>query len=1326
MRTFAIAILCAILSVGTAAGNEPGEWGAFVPPVFRHITQADGLPYPVALGVVQDARGFIWVATPGGAGRWDGQRMRVYRHDDDAPGSIPDNILTNALSDESGHVWFGTASGIVARYDDITDTFQTYRRPQGNLGRPNGMASDGHGGILVAGRQGLFHLEVKTGRWSQVEGLPEGDISSVMVDRQGRLWAGTAKGLFWRDAGRTEFTFIPVPTGLRLAPISAIYQDGDGQIWFGTRLGRVGKVSADLSALRVEKTILGTGYRVTSFTEPRPGTLWISEYGSGIHELTRDKPVRHFTHDATKPSSLADNAVTSLLKDRSGLIWASSLRGVHRYIPNNRQIVTLVEGDYGLPGKDVRSVASAADGKAWLGFRGSSNLASLDPYTSFIDQELTARWPKSHSLGLVQALADTGDGRIWIGQPSGLMVIDINQGHAKPYDALKGWNVLALHQAGGVLWVGGSMGLARVPLDGGEPRRFRTRLNDDRSLSDNTVSAVFQDAAGRLWIGTMRGLNRLDDVQSGRFTRYLNNPEDMSSLPSDIVNGITQDRDGFLWLATGNGVARFSPDTDGKITFERIGTREGLRTGTVLSVIEAEDGSILAGSGDGLSAIDRQTTSVRSLGPTEGVEIRTFWAGAASRLRDGTAILGGFGGLVMVHPSPLPVWNYDPPLVLTSLRVANRQIPPAPDVTLQPDDHSIQVEFAALDYAAPERIHYSYRLDAGEWMAAEAHQRTATYTGLPPGTHELVIRATNSSGQWTKTPLRLTITVLPAWHQTPVFHLAVFTLAVGVLIAAFHMRKLTHLRRERALTREVEIRTYEAEAAKLRALAGEEEARRAKEAAEKADQDKSRFLAIIGHEIRTPLNGLLGMLHLLEPTGLNTGSHETLTTAKKAGETLRHLVESVLEFGRQGADSPEPALADVDAGALVTQVVELLRPHAVAKAIDLELRVPPDPEDTLVKAAPASLSRILLNLIGNAIKFTDQGMVTVEMTLEQHMTEHMLTITVNDTGIGVPADMRDAIFSEFTQADDSITRRYGGVGLGLAICRGLAEEMGGKLTLAPPSGIGSCFVLELPVAVGRAGTPRDIAPPLTNAVKHVLVVDDDIINRHVAERMLTRLGISVVTVSSGQEALAAVTHSVFDLILMDLRMPDMDGLETARHILRTTHDARIVAMTAEHADAVWEECKSVGMDGRLLKPIDHERLVEVLSGRASPPAAPLRTGPIDVDHLNRVVEALGPAETTALARSFARVSRQTLQQLEEAHDHSDPKSLEALSHRLRSSAGPLGLIEVAMLARRLEAEAPTSSWPQVQSRIGALKEARMAGLLALKAFARQPRGGGLH
>ncbi|OAN48438.1 hypothetical protein A6A04_20105 [Paramagnetospirillum marisnigri] len=644
---------------GTAlADPPPSAWDDVAPPIFRHLTPAEGLPYPVGLAVAQDGQGYIWAATPGGLARWDGYRMTVFRHDDNDPASLPENIVTRLTVDERGRLWLGTVSGIIARYDEAIQGFAVYREQGGGFGRILGMASDRKGGIWVASGQGLAHLDIAGNSWSHEGGVLASEVAGILVDRAGRVWAGSAKGLMMRPGDQGAFQPVAMPPEMEGEVVSALFEDGADTLWFGTRRGRIGRIDALARTAVAERAISASGHRVTSFSEPRPGLLWIGEYGGGIKTLRVGKgSTRTFRHDQRVKFSLGDNSVTEMIKDRSGIIWVSSLRGLHYHIPGNGRVTSIVPSQPdGLPGPDIRSVATASGGRLWLGFR-AAGLALLDPVSNVIRTVSPRPGPGGLPEDVVQAVAETSKDIVWAGQTGGLFRVDTTKGEATPYAPLKGSNILVLHHEGRILWAGGSMGLARIGLDGLPQRLYRFDRDNLTSLSDTSVQALFRDRAGRLWVGTQRGLNLMEDAEQGRFRRILHDPDDPQSLPSDIIIDITEDRSGRLWLATANGIGILDPSFDGKPRFRRLNTAGGLPSDTVLSVIEGEDGKIVAGTGKGLCLIDPDTLAVRVLGPAEGSHISTFWAGAAVKMADKTLALGGFGGMTLVRPGGLPLWS---------------------------------------------------------------------------------------------------------------------------------------------------------------------------------------------------------------------------------------------------------------------------------------------------------------------------------------------------------------------------------------------------------------------------------------------------------------------------------------------------------------------------------------------------------------------------------------------------------------------------------------------------------------------------------------------
>jgi two-component system, sensor histidine kinase and response regulator len=378
----------------------------------------------------------------------------------------------------------------------------------------------------------------------------------------------------------------------------------------------------------------------------------------------------------------------------------------------------------------------------------------------------------------------------------------------------------------------------------------------------------------------------------------------------------------------------------------------------------------------------------------------------------------------------------------------------------------------------------------------------------------------------------------------------------------------------------------------------------ARRKAEEATAAKGGFLATMSHEIRTPMNGVLGMMALLDQTRLDRGQREYLDTARRSGEALLGIIDDILdlsklEAGRMGVDAmpfaPRSAIDDVAA---------LLRPLARDKGVELELMVGDDVPDRLT-GDDRRVRQILLNLVGNALKFTAHGFVRIEATMDTDESgARWLRVAIRDSGIGIDDLALSRLFTEFTQADTSTTRRFGGTGLGLAISRRLATLMGGSVLVASALGVGSTFTLVLPAVAAAEPDVQDAAAgaarPATVAKRRavVLLVEDNPVNQLVATRMLQLEGCEVDLAANGAEAVARARGRVYDLILMDCHMPVMDGFEATRRLhaeLTATSRPPIVALTASVLDEDRELCRQAGMDAALAKPLQRAALAEALA-----------------------------------------------------------------------------------------------------------------------------------
>lgn len=791
----------------TATPAPAHNWNNLADMVFRHFTMQQGLPQSSATVLAQDGEGFIWVGTQGGLARWDGYRFRSYLPAPNDPTSLPDNYVLSLFKDKQNRLWIGTNGGGVARYDAQTDSF--VRVPIGANGSShvtvNSIAGDSEGGLWFATRGGLDYFHPDTGAIQHYRhepnnpnSLPSDFTRAVLVDRQGLIWVGTSKGLVKFDVVNQRFTRISLPIDdNKVQRIISLGSSKDGKLWIGSfdagafYLDTKDPAIAPLiNRVMVKKPgtrdLVGGSEYVHAIRQVADNEVWIGTYGKGILSVNiQTLESRWIKHEPTRQSSLADNAVWSILQDQSGLIWIGSQRGMSLHDPSSHAFVSIYGGEnrhHGLLGLDFISVAGMSNGDVWVGSQnngigileaGSNQFSSIHAD----DTKLQTALPQSAIL----ITYPTSDGQIFIGTDKGLYQTIGNTRsvkHLKLSPRNPVMRVATMLQLGDQLLIGGPEGLWQKDLKQSNLDQA-TQPAWATPIASKFVTDIQQAPDGRIWICTLQdGLYRYDP-KNNELLNLAPDPNNKYNLAHRNVSSILFDSRGWLWVAMqGGGLDLLrTPNAKPPFAFEHFGKQQKLPNELVNKVLEDNQGNIWASTDEGFARINPKTMHIDPFVESDGVAITGYWSNSGGRTKDGELIFGGVGGLTVIRPELVKKYAYHPPVVVTNIQLGGKTIAAnhagfsgnkGKKLLVQADANSIVVEFASLDFSAPERNRYAYRLEGYDrnWVETDYTRRLAAYTNLPPGNYRLMLRGSNRNGEWSEGQLTLSIKVLPAWFQT--------------------------------------------------------------------------------------------------------------------------------------------------------------------------------------------------------------------------------------------------------------------------------------------------------------------------------------------------------------------------------------------------------------------------------------------------------------------------------------------------------------------------------------------------------------------------------
>ena len=1175
---------------------------------FSYISINEGLSQSTVFSIDQDKRGNMWFATYDGVNKYDGYAFTVYQHNEDDPNSIANDISRIVKTDSQGRVWIGTRDGL-SRYDEEKDIFQNFfYEKNGKHLQVNGIEEISPEQLLISTPEGLIMFDIKESKFrdDSFSTAMHKTIASTLYRQDDQIYIGTSTdGLYTYSI--TQKTFEKVIPILGTKQIQAILQQSPTRIWVATEGAGLFLINPKTKEIKnylhspSNPKSISSNY-IRSLAMDSQNRLWIGTFNDlNIYHEGTDS-FASYSSNPVENGSLSQRSVRSIFMDSQGGMWLGTyFGGLNYYHPIRNRFKNIRNIPYknSLSVNVVSLIFEDKDKNLLIGTNdGGLNLYNpiTQRFTSYtLQEDESARGIGSNNIKAVYV--DEKKSLVYIGtHAGGLSILHRNSGQVENFNQrnsqLVNENVYAILPDGeGNLWLGTLSALVRFNP---EQRSFTTieKEKDGTPVVSKQITTLFRDSHKRLWIGGEEGLSVFKqeglDIQKASILP-------VSNVTKLFTNCIYEASNGVIWVGTREGFYCFN-EKDKQI--KRYNTTNGLPNNVVYGILEDSFGRLWLSTNRGISCFNPETEKFRNFTESDGLQSNQFNTASYCRTSVGQMYFGGINGIQTFRPELLLDNPYTPPVVICYLQLFNKVVRPEDEtgiltknisetksITLKSWQTAFSIEFVVSNYISGQHNTFAYKLEGydKEWYYL-TDSRTVSYSNLPQGTYQFLVKAANSDGKWNPIPTALEIIVLPIWYKTWWALLIFFATFAGFITFVFRffwMRK--------SMEAQLEIE------------------RRDKEHQEEINQMKMRFFINISHELRTPLTLILTPLQEIINKISDRWTRNQLEYIQRNANRLLHLVNQLMDYRRAELGVFELKAKKGNAHQLIQDNFLFYDKLARHKKITYTLHSELEDKEVLFDANYLEL--IVNNLLSNAFKYTESGQ-SITVTLKEE--NGWLLLQVSDTGIGIPINKQGKIFERFYQ----IESEHVGSGIGLSLVQRLIELHHGRIELDSEENKGSTFSVYLPQDLS-VYKPSELASNNeqneeeqvystnskamyfidTEKVENesvesgdkkrgtILIVEDNNEIRRYLNNGLADL-FNTLEAGNGEEALEKLKDNEVDVIVTDVMMPVMDGIKLCKNVkqnIRTCH-IPVIILSAKTDIKDQMEGLQMGADDYIPKP----------------------------------------------------------------------------------------------------------------------------------------------